>query len=366
MSSSSTGQQLLINVFQCMMNNFPPSPRYYRVGWISAVQTEYVIACELLDEEFEERQLDLRHDNNLYTFGRIGQHNVVLACLPKGKYGISSATMVARDMCRSFSLCFLLMVGIGGGAPTKHNDVRLGDIVVSCPVAQSSGVIHYDSGAAIQDKEFKRTGTLNAPPTSLLNAVQYLCSVHERRGHKITECITKAITKNPRLKQKYERPLSGTDILYSSTFLHPDGDQPCAGLCDSVAANQVLRTQRDSPESEPVVHYGLIASADKLMKDAPLRDKLAKTERVLCFEMEGAGLMDAFPCLVIRGICDYSDTHKNDIWQGYAAAAAAAYARELLNVIPSSQVQPTPQTADNDTILGIHNVLKPLISEMTM
>lgn len=315
-----------------------PSPRLYRVGWISAVQTEYVIACELLDEEFEEPQVDLRHDNNLYTFGRVGQHNVVLACLPKGKYGISSATMVARDMCRSFSLCFLLMVGIAGGAPTKQNDVRLGDIVVSCPVGQSGGVIHYDSGAAIQDKEFKRTGSLNAPPTSLLNAVQLLSSIHERRGHSITECINAAITNNPRLKQKYMRPLSGTDILYSSNFLHPDRGQPCVGLCDTVPANRVFRPQRDSPESDPVVHYGLIASADKLMKDATMRDKLAKSERVLCFEMEGAGLMDTFPCLIIRGICDYSDTHKNDIWQGYAAAAAAAYARELLNVIPASKV----------------------------
>ena len=48
---------------------------------------------------------------------------------------------------------------------------------------------------------------------------------------------------------------------------------------------------------------------------------------MLCFKMEAAGLMDDFPCLVVRGICDYADSHKNKQWQGYAAATAAAYAK---------------------------------------
>jgi len=74
------------------------------------------------------------------------------------------------------------------------------------------------------------------------------------------------------------------------------------------------------------------------MKDAQVRDHLAQTEDVLCFEMEAAGLMDHFPCLVIRGICDYSDTHKNDLWQGYAAATAAAYAKELLSVVTQKEI----------------------------
>ena len=87
-----------------------------------------------------------------------------------------------------------------------------------------------------------------------------------------------------------------------------------------------------------MVHYGLIASADRLMKDAQVRDCSAETEGVLCFEMEAAGLMDHFPCVVIRGICDYSDTHKNDVWQGYAAATAAAYAKELLSVVIPTEV----------------------------
>jgi nucleoside phosphorylase len=71
------------------------------------------------------------------------------------------------------------------------------------------------------------------------------------------------------------------------------------------------------------------------MKDASIRDRLATEQNVLCFEMEAAGLMNHFPCLVIRGICDYSDSHKNKRWQGYAAMTAAACAKDLL-----AQVRP--------------------------
>lgn len=99
------------------------------------------------------------------------------------------------------------------------------------------------------------------------------------------------------------------------------------------------RHERAEDEDNPVIHYGLIASANQLMKDGLLRNKFAEENDVLCFEMEGAGLMNQFPCLVIRGICDYSDTHKNKEWQGYAAMAAAAYAKDLLCRIHPNKVE---------------------------
>jgi nucleoside phosphorylase len=58
----------------------------------------------------------------------------------------------------------------------------------------------------------------------------------------------------------------------------------------------------------------------------------------LCFEMEAAGLMLDFPCVVIRGVCDYADSHKNKEWQGYAALAAVAYTKELLGYVPVGYV----------------------------
>jgi nucleoside phosphorylase len=99
-----------------------------------------------------------------------------------------------------------------------------------------------------------------------------------------------------------------------------------------------------------MVYYGLIASGNRVMRDARERDDISKKlGGVLCFEMEAAGLMDRFPCLVIRGICDYADSHKNKIWQPYAAATASAYAKELLSVVSAAEV------AETRTVSGITN-----------
>src|SRR5579862_7772562 len=81
------------------------------------------------------------------------------------------------------------------------------------------------------------------------------------------------------------------------------------------------------------IHYGNIASGNEVMKHGPTRDRIAEEDGVICFKMEAAGLMDRFQCLVIRGICDYADSHDNKIWQPYAAAMAAAAARELLGFV---------------------------------
>ena len=118
--------------------------------------------------------------------------------------------------------------------------------------------------------------------------------------------------------------------------MHPDRHMSCQ-QCGCDPSKRVRRTVDDSGdqmdvdvfEDHVVVHRGTIAVGDKAMRDGVQRDRLAKQEGVLCFEMQVAGALNSLPCLVIRGISDYSDSHKNDEWQGYAAAAAAAYAREL-------------------------------------
>lgn len=113
----------------------------------------------------------------------------------------------------------------------------------------------------------------------------------------------------------------------------------CIRYCGGDLANLVKRQERTTEENGLAIRYGLIASANTLMKDAILRDILAAEKDVLCFEMEAAGLMNAFPCLVIRGICDYSDSHKTKEWQGYAAMAAAAYAKQLLGHMRPNLIQ---------------------------
>jgi nucleoside phosphorylase len=128
----------------------------------------------------------------------------------------------------------------------------------------------------------------------------------------------------------FQRRRAGPDLLFKAAYDHDRG-----ATCDqcSVEGRQ-LRPKRESG-AEVVVHYGTIASGNQVMKDAAERDRVSGVlGGVLCFEMEAAGLMNNFPCLVIRGISDYADTHKNYKWQAHAAGTAAAYAKELLSTIP--------------------------------
>ena len=324
------------------------NPKDYTVGWICAISTEYVAAQEILDVEHERPEYVSPNDNNDYTLGEIGKHNIVIAVLPDGEYGTASAASVATNMLRSFpNVRIGLMVGIGGGAPSKKHDIRLGDIVVSSPRDREGGVFQYDFGKTIQGQKFQETRFLNQPPTLLRTAVSGLKTQYERKGHLLEKTINGILEKNLRLQKKYKRPEPSTDRLYQSTVTHTiHDDSNCATVCGDDPSHLVSRPERTENEDNPAIHYGLIASANKLMKDALIRDKLAAEKAVLCFEMEAAGLMNNFPCLVIRGICDYSDSHKNKAWQGYAAMAAAVYAKDLLSRIPPNMVEAEKRIVD--------------------
>ena len=320
----------------------------YTVGWICAITTEYVAAQVFLDEKHEGPEYVSPNDNNDYTLGKFGKHNVVIAVLPDGEYGISSAASVAKDMLHSFpNVRISLMVGIGGGAPSPKHDIRLGDIVVSAPRDGKGGVFQYDFGKTVQDQSFQPTGFLNQPPAVLRAAVNGLKARYESEGHQLEGAIKRILEKKLRLRKKYQRPSPSSDRLYQTRITHPLNDEAsCAAVCSNDPSNLILRHERAEDEDNPAIHYGLIASANQLMKDALIRDKFAKEIDVLCFEMEATGLMNQFPCLVIRGICDYSDTHKNKEWQGYAAMVAAAYAKDLLCRIPLNKVEAENRISD--------------------
>ena len=322
-----------------------PDKSDYTIGWVCAIQTELVAAIEHLDEEHDFNDYEAApNDNNTYVFGSVGKHNIVIAALPTGEYGISSAAGVARDMIRSFTNIRIgLMVGIGGGAPLmdpegkQKQDIRLGDVVISTPYNGKGGVLQYDYGEAMQGQGLKHWGHLNSPPQSLLAAVTVLGAEFQRKGNALDEDVTILLEKNKKIRRIYQRPDQTTDRLYRSSFIHPDGEESCSKNCNE-PKHIIQRKPRDENEDTVVVHMGLIASANQLMKDAPKRDELARTLGALCFEMEAAGLMNQLPFFVVRGICDYSDTHMNKEWQGYAAMTAAAYARKLLLKLVASKV----------------------------
>ncbi|EED19184.1 hypothetical protein TSTA_025060 [Talaromyces stipitatus ATCC 10500] len=299
------------------------NPEDYTVGWICALSTEYVAAQEFLDEEHKPPKFVSPNDTYEYTLGRLGKHNIVIAVLPDGEYGTASAASVATHMLHSFpNVRIGLMVGIGGGAPSRKHDIRLGDVVVSAPRDNEGGAFQYDFGKTIQEQAFQHTRFLNQPPTILRGAVTGIQAQYQRKGHRLEEVIETMRKIRSYVRNIHDRSLTLTNF---------------SNLNDP--SNLIERRERAKSEDNPAIHYGLIASADQLMKDALIRDRLAAEKDVLCFEMEAAGLMNHFPCLVIRGICDYSDSHKNKEWQGYAAMAAAAYAKDLLCRIPPNRVE---------------------------
>ncbi|KAI1277126.1 hypothetical protein F5Y07DRAFT_113956 [Xylaria sp. FL0933] len=336
----------------------------YTVGWVCALPKEQTAAIAMLDQRHADlpKLSRLPNDHNTYTLGSIGSHNIVIACLPKGKIGTVSAAIVATQMIDAFpSIKFGLMVGVGGGIPPK---VRIGDIVVGTPVGQYHGVVQWDLGKEEQGNKFTRTGSLNSPPSLLLSAIARLESDHELMGSKIPDYLDEMVSKYPRLAQKYLRSESFQDVLFKADYDHREGNLDQAETyspedkededeekesCQYCDRTQIVRRRpRDMR-----VHFGLIASGSRVVKNAIFRDKLLQDlqSNVLCIEMEAAGLMDNFPCLVIRGICDYADSHKNKVWQEHAAARAAAFAKELLGYVQPSDVD--QEKAVKDILIGI-------------
>lgn len=315
-----------------------PAVEDYTIGWICALQEEYEAACRMLDCESDGPETAEINDNNTYAFGRINKHNVVIGSLPGGQYGTNSAASVARDMVRSFpNLRFALLVGIGGAAPTQKNDIRLGDVVVSEPRGVLGGVVQYDLGKRLSNGRFQRTGQLNAPPQVLLGVLPEMRRRHNdpRKPDRIGEHL-KLMEDMP----DYRRP--GEDRLYRADYEHKSGNS-----CADCEANGLEERVSRNLSRKVIVHYGIIASANSVMKSPKERDQYSQDPElnILCFETEAGGLMNNFPCLVIRGISHYSDSHKNDNWHKYSALAAAAYARELLHVVKPTKVTPLPSWA---------------------
>jgi nucleoside phosphorylase len=292
----------------------------YTIGWICALPKEQTAAIAMLDRKHPDLSSPT-NDDNVYTLGSIGGHNVVIACLPKGRYGTNSAAAIAMKMIGSFlSIKFGLLVGIGGGIPSK---VRLGDVVVSTPTDQYPGVVQWDFGKAEDGGKFRRTGSLNSPPNALLKVLAKLEAEHEMQESKVPIFLDEMKQKWPKLYPKY---------FWNNSLRDPQDEdkERAADTATNVPANE-LKLQTRCPD----IHHGLIASGNQVIKDAAVRDRLDKDlgENLLCIEMEAAGLMNDFPCLVIRGICDYADSSKNKDWQEYAAAVAAAFAKEILSTL---------------------------------
>lgn len=300
----------------------------YTIGIICALHTELKAIRLLFDASHRGIPVS-RHDQNAYAFGSMCKHNVVATCLPDGEYGTNPAADVASNMKRSFPhLRICLLVGIGGGVPSQ-TDIRLGDVVVSKRHGANPGVLPYDMEKALDTGVFQINGCLDSAPRRVRSVLSEMQSDPALAKDPLSDYLQKIQD----LDEQYRYPGAVNDTLYMPSYPHAVGETTCTRCSPE---NEQQRPPRRS--SQPMIHYGTIASGNKVIRDAATRDRWGKEHNVLCFEMEAAGIMNTLPSLIIRGICDYCDSHKNKLWQKYAAASAAAFAKLLLSHIrPESE-----------------------------
>ncbi|KAF3310549.1 hypothetical protein TWF173_009435 [Orbilia oligospora] len=258
----------------------------YTVGWICALPKEQTAAILMLDA----RHPDLpkaQTDANAYILGSIGCHNVVITCLPMNCYGTNQTARAAAQMLNTFSsVKITLMVGIGAGIPTK---VKLGDVVISTEWTQ------WDFGKT-KNGVFEHVGKRYFPPEELSCAMSKLQAEHNLDETKIQQQLDKLRPENQKLSPKYT---SIENCGNSKGHPYQGGEN---------GASQISNGSNNAR-----VHYGLITSGNQVVKDASLRDEIDSRlqNKVLCIEMEAAGLMK-FPAVIVRGICDYADESKDD------------------------------------------------------
>ena len=327
------------------MDQRPSKPaEMYRVAWLCALaKSEMVAAAKMLDAGHSPAHGINPQDHNSYMFGEINGHNIVLACMDPGLPGkVSSHGLVTRLKMTFCKISIFIFVGIGGGVPrmpTPENpleDVRLGDVVIGWaeePGAPS--VKEYDLGRDNGEGAFQITGQLDKPDKRVLNGLNIMLVNQVLKADRFLEHLQRLRT----IPQGgFEHPGRDKDILFEAAYSHVAQH---SGKCDKCDLTRAVKRERRVSQ-DPVFHQGTILSGDSAMRNALRRDTLSREHNhAKCFDMEAAGASDDTHCLVIRGICDYADSHSNSKWVNYAAGTAAAFARELLYILQPVPIEQT-------------------------
>jgi nucleoside phosphorylase len=321
----------------------------YHVAWISPLpDVELMPARLMLDEEHPTPRYDTHYDENTYICGTLNGHAVVIATCPKGETGNVNAARLTGIMFKTFpNIRMAVLVGIGGGIPrpiasqNALEDIHLGDVVVGDPGDGKPACVYHDRGKAKVGGVFEMVGTMQSAEWRLTQALGILASDHELGRTNFTSQLE-------RLKShtKFNRPEYALDRLFKAAYHHTGSHGSGCTECDH--AQIVQRRERNELDQRTFVfHQGTIATGNSVIQDGEHRDKIgASCNGALCVEMEAAGVDVYRRCLIIRGISDYADSHKNDVWKFYAAAKAAAFTRELMCKIPPAEVKAMPSVYD--------------------
>ncbi|KAL9096290.1 MAG: hypothetical protein Q9165_001287 [Trypethelium subeluteriae] len=305
-------------------------PDLYTVAWLAPLEIEAKAALHMLDKRHQGRFPMVRGNDYVYQAGEMCGHNTIVATFPAGEeYGTGSAGRLASQVKSFFpNSWFGLLVGIAAGLPSLSRipslDIRLGDVLVALPDGESAGLIAYDLGKETEKEGFRllRSGYLLAKTDVVVRSAigkiklmapddaQLFLPYYESMKHKSMALETREYAIGT-----FAAPGAEHDKLYQ--------------LSDSLQEHIVERERRQ--EAQRVhVWYGPIGSGEKLIKNAQKRNELRDKHKLIGLEMEAAGTINSIPVGVIRVVSDYGDEHKNDEWQPYAAAMAAAYAKAVI------------------------------------
>ncbi|OHW99942.1 phosphorylase superfamily protein, partial [Colletotrichum incanum] len=346
----------------------PGSLEDVRIAVICALPREFDAAILAFDETWIEdeniRGPTITQYHN-HKMGRIGSHIAVLVLLPNiGK--VSAATETARLRSIYPGLELAILTGICGGVPRPgtNNEILLGDVVIS------KSIVQYDMGRQYPGK-FTRKDTIDDSLGRANNDIRTLLVVLETQlglnelQHGVNQNLAhiQQMAIDAKYRTCYTRPSAAEDVLFEPTYshihrghriCHCSDATPCNGAisasCEELqceVGHQVSRrrlafeNERNLGKVEDIttipeswIHIGCIGSGDVVMKSGNHRDSVAKEHGLIAFEMEGAGVWDEIPCIVVKGVCDYADSHKNKKWQDFAAAIAASATRALLERYP--------------------------------
>jgi nucleoside phosphorylase len=325
-----------------MMSFLPPnSRRDFDVAIICALQIEADAAEALFDHFWDEngdRYGKSRGDQNAYRTGVIGNHNAVLAYMPG--IGKSHAASVAAGFRSSFqNIRLTLIVGICGGIPDRTSDgIFLGDIVIT------DEIVVYDLGRRFPGGFRRKKGMTD--PTVNIEVRAFMQKLKSQKGREhLLRRTSHHFTGLKKRDLSYNCPGRLRDRLFENTYNHKhhspsrckkcEKDELCRkaqeSTCETLNCDEKRLVARSRfPLDRLDIHFGRIASGDTVMKSAVERDRIAQEEGVIAFEMEGAGICINLPFIMVKGVCDYADSHKDKKWQKYTAGRAAACMRSVL------------------------------------
>ncbi|PWY68778.1 purine and uridine phosphorylase [Aspergillus eucalypticola CBS 122712] len=326
----------------------PTSRDDFEIAIVCALTLEFDAVCALFDEIWDEDYGRTWGDANIYTNGRIGKFNVVL--LKLSDMGKVSAAIASAHLRSSYSsLSLVLLTGICGGVPFPGagKEILLGDVVVSRHIVQYDLGRQYPEGFETKDTVEDRFG--RAPP-NIRHLLSMLETIRAReRAEELTAGYLLKLQQMTARKPggiRYDYPGASQDIVFDSSYRHKRRffkSLSCKEVgCDfkNVKSRERIQTKQELEkrgETEkaqaPSLFVGTIGSADTVMKSAEKRDRIARAHSIIAFEMEGAGLWET-PCVVVKAVCDYADSHKNKEWQNFAAATAASATKALLDFYP--------------------------------